>query len=163
MDSNADHRALNDLAERINRFERAYAAAQRRSASASQLRTAIRLDDGISGGHFGDPLRARLVDASLVAARSALQRNDYQRGCRAVRDALRADSSNRAALDLSRQCSRQAAQMLSEARGKERSRPQEALSLYRQITNIVPSNDPSYQPAYQAKNRLAAQLRDEDE
>jgi hypothetical protein len=163
QDGDADHRALNDLAERITRFKRTYAAAQRRDASSSQLRAAITLDDQISGGHFADPLRARLVDASLVAARAALGRNDFQRGCRAVGDALRADQSNRAAHALATQCSQRAAQMLTQARSRERSSPPEALNLYRQIVNIVPQSDPSYGPAYSAKNRLAAQLRDEDE
>ena len=165
--SDSDRRELLSLAERIEQFARAYQSAQSAGFSPSAVRpmqSAVSLDNRISGGHYARSIQPRLLDAYLTRARSALGSGNESSGCQAVRQALAIDSANAAARRLAQTCEQRAQQLISRARGLERSNPQQAIQLYRQVMTMVPRGSSLATTAYQRQNQLARrQAYDEDE
>ncbi len=165
MDSSSDQRALLALGTKISQFQRAYAAASRRSATPAQMASAIRLEEAIVGvdADMTDSIKERLVSTYLERANAAMRR-DPVRACRDVLGALTADPRNRRAAQLMSQCGTRAQAMLREARGLVRSDPARARAICGQIAQMLPRRHDTASAAYSLRNSIRRPGgRDEDE
>jgi hypothetical protein len=155
--------AFTQLAENIPRFAALWQriqAAHFGNAVRPQMQEAMRLDRQIARNpQYSSQLRPAIVNSFLADAQRT--RNQPTTSCPYVQQALAVDPGSAPARQMAAQCENVAQGMMREAASAP---PERALSIYRQVTLMVPRSSPS---AQQATQRLAAapriRPRDEDE
>jgi hypothetical protein len=115
---------------------------------------AVSLDERLSDGHYARDLRSRMVTALSDLARVLFDRNELIDACWKVRDALSFALRNDQVEVLSRRCDNEAFRRIAQARELERSKPDQALKLYKQALSIATQGSASYRAAQSALGDL---------
>lgn len=150
----------NDLAASIDRFGRDYTRVHSLTgplsdANVHQVEALVHLDEQISdGAAYSRPLRQRLLDTYLAAARDAWPRGQYAQACAKTRLAANIDVRNALVRELISRCEGHAQQLIGQAQAAAGSNRTQAQTLYHQAMDLVPQSSPTYQRAYQASRAL---------
>jgi tetratricopeptide (TPR) repeat protein len=149
-----DQRRYEAQAQKLERLARDLPRAQSATATPQILQAVIEIDESIEGGgSVARTLKPRLAAMLVDAANRSWATGDVAGACGKARQALAADGTNRAARDLDSRCIAKVGELLSQAQRAERTSRQQAVGLYRQVTQIAPPGSP---PHVQATERLGA-------
>lgn len=165
--SEADRQKARSLERQISRFQAAWQGA-RSSGNPRQkmnhLEQALRLDRGISGGHFGPQIRPMLREEYVSNAQRAWRAGQYASACQSAMRALKLDRGAAGASSLMQKCETKARDFYNQGDRLRRSDLNQAKSYWRKVLNMVPRNNPYYAKAYQAVNNAGrGRFQDEDE
>jgi hypothetical protein len=134
-----------DHAGKLERLARDLPRAQSPTATPQALQSVIQLDESIpGGGAVARTLKPRLATMLVEAANRAWATGDVPGACSKARQALAADANNRPARDLDGRCIQKVGELMGQAQRAERTNRQQAVGLYRQVTQIAPAGSPPY-------------------
>lgn len=165
--SEAERAEARTLATRIDRFAKAWSGVQSGGSARqkmSYLETALRLDEQISGGHFGGSIRPKLRDTYVGNAQRAWRAGQYATACQSALRALKIDRTATEAAEISSRCDSKAQEYYEAGVAEQRSDLTAAKSYWRKVLNMVPRSSPWYSKAYTSLNNAGrGRTEDEDE
>lgn len=147
---------IKDLIERAGNEEK--------SAPEKAVKTyeeAIAADQKFSKGVHAAFLKSKIGGIALLSAKTAFSNAKYEQAYTLALSAQKSGSSE--ASGLLKQLDQKAAEMVSKAQSMQKSNPEEAKKLARQVQKMVPSGSANFVKAYQLVNSAGAPKRDEDE
>ena len=165
--SEADRSKARTLVRSIDRFAKLWAGIRSGGSTRQQmsdLENALRLDQQISGGHYGGQIRPKLREAYEGNAQRAWRAGQYATACQSALRALKAEPGASTAASISERCTTKAREYYEEGQAAAGSDLTQAKAMWRKVLNMVPRSDPWYTKAYSALNNAGRRRHlDEDE
>ncbi len=148
-------------AEGIRKFRDHYRAGRRALASekwakaTEQFQSALTVDEKVAdAAYFRDELTQNLASARAGLGLRRAERGDYTAAFEVYQKARRAEASNARVRELGRRLENRAQSLYIKAAAKRKTDPQEAASLCRKITSIVPEDNEHHEKARQILEEL---------
>lgn len=129
--------------------------------AAKEYEDAIALDQKISKGALGSFLKSKIGGISVQAAKQAFSNQKFDQAYTLALQAQKAGAAD--AGGVLKQLNDKAGELVAKAQGMQKTQPDEAKKLARQVQKMVPAGSPNYTKAYQIVNSSGAPRRDEDE